>query len=144
MDDLYRILRARCGFEPVRRPGLEAVERGSVSILGRIPANGTRQWVLIAHALLVAGDAAPWKADVSKLLYLRDGPRGRMVYSWRLILQSPQLAEHLPRIVEVVHAAPRPRGVELTEFPLPGQTESRNSGGGPHIGKGASFAKGEE
>lgn len=144
MDELYLALKAKCGFEPIRVPGPEALERGNVSVLARIPPNGVRPWVLVAHALLVAGDAAPWKVDISKQLYLREGPRGRMVYSWRLILQSPQLVTHLASIVAVVKAAPRPRGVELTEFALPGQTASRNSGGGPLIGKGASLSKGED
>ncbi len=127
LDDLTKALHAKAGFEQVESTGGQGSQ---LRLVGRVPANMSSHWTLMAHHLLQVMDGNAWKVDISRMYFLRQVPSGKkMFYAWRLIFQAPKLEDQLQSILGAVMTVPQPSRVEIQEFPLAGARTHRNSFG---------------
>lgn len=129
-DDLAKALAQRSGFEPL---DINA-SANQIRVIGRVHPNGSSQWVLLVHHLLLTCEKTPWKVDISRYYFLRQMESGqkRLFYTWRLLVQGQEVSQHLPRIIQAVASAPRPNQVELQEFPLAGAQRNHHNGKGAY------------
>lgn len=129
-----RQLRAHAGFDAVESE--THVRPNQLRLLGRVPPAELERWRTFLRRFLALGDQVPWKADVSKYVFLRDGA---LVYAWRIVVQGEGLAAHAEALGAQVlpPAAPAAsRGpVQVTEMPLVGVSPDRNNPAG--TGRGA-------
>lgn len=111
VEDLYRALHQKVGFEVVRA---DVTDR-QLRILGRIPEKGRMPtWLETMQRLLARGHSARWDVDISKQYFLRGE---KLLFGWRVILQAEGLASCLPDIVSTVASAPQVSR-QLEEAPL--------------------------
>lgn len=124
-------------LDALRRFGVQVVtasEDGSqLRLTARVPPNSSAQWTLCRHQLLLRAAVAPWKADISKMYFVRDG---RQFYIWRIIFQGPY-RENTQDVVNTITSTPRAKS-EVKEIQLVG------SRGTYQYGKGAQSIAGDE
>lgn len=133
--DIYAALATKSGFQVLQ----ESETPTQLRILGR---SHTDRWVFflpIIHTLLtkVGQGGLGWSCDISKHYFLSDG---RVLYGWRFIFQSSNLAAHYADIIMTINSAPRPARVEVDSQPLPGYKPGQIRGGVNEKGKGSSSA----
>jgi len=110
--ELYRALKQRIGYEVVK----EQVTNSQIRVIGRVPQQLTRNWIVVMHHLLLGENAAPWSLDVSKQYFLRGG---QVVWGWRLIFQASSIEDHIPGIIQLLGSAPKAKFM-VEEQRLPG------------------------
>lgn len=125
-DEVLAALKRQGSFDVVNH----TVGAGQLRLLGRVPLKGpqAKRWLDLVDHLLGVCEEAPWKVDISKNYFRRDG---ELRFGWRLIFQTPSLEQHLGDIAAAIErafvvGAPLPRNRELTEFPLAGVGPDRN------------------
>lgn len=132
MSELQEVLTAltkRYGFEVVQ----PTLSTNKIRVLGRIQEAQERNWMVGIEHLLTVADGRAWNVDVSRQYFLR-GPS--LVYAWRLIIQAPELEQHVDDIVTTLNNAPRAKfQVEEQALPVRGRRSTMNANG-----KGASSA----
>lgn len=126
LSELEQLLKMRGGFEAVN----QVTGDNQIRMLGRVPNEMMKAWLVVIHQLLTLSNKSAWSADISKQYFLRGD---RVLFAWRVIFQGEKIQEHLPAIAEVVTNSPRPRNT-VEEQPLVGVSANRNS---PKSGKGA-------
>lgn len=129
IEDLVKVLKVKAGFEVVNKMATD----NRIQLYGRVPGSAER--MLAALFVLLQLDAqSEISCDLSRQYILKNG---KMVYRWRLIFQTPEIATRIKDIVRVVNGAPTPQA-SLEEFPLPGVTGDRgalkNGKGAQHLG----------
>jgi hypothetical protein len=133
LKDLFQTLGQKSGFQVVGEP---TADENQLRVIGRLPRNkGVQAWLLVVNALLARSEAAPWKIDVSKQYFRR---QGHVVYGWRLIVRTESLSADMPDIIRTIATAPRPAQEEVTEMPLIGSSANRNDT--TATGKGAGYS----
>jgi len=123
--DLYTTLHKRVGFEIVG----ETVSPNQIRIIGRLPQPNMQNWLVVLQRLLLKAEQTPWKVDVSKQYFVKNG---KVFYAWRVIFQAEEIATHLEDIISTISTAPRARA-EVDEVNLYAG-ENRNA---LRMGKGA-------
>lgn len=118
IDDLIRTLRLRGGYEVVSNNS----GTNQVRLIGRVPEQLVKSWLIIVRQLLVCSSEASWSADISKSYFLRGG---RVMFGWRLIFQGEKIDQHIADIVTTITNSPRPRAI-VNEQPLAGASANRN------------------
>jgi hypothetical protein len=111
-QELIKVLHQRLGYETVK----PTVSANQIRLAGRVGTAHMRNWVVAAAHLLQVAEGATWSLDLSKHYFLR---AGQMVYTWRLIFQAENVAQHLPSIIGAINNSPRAR-FEVEEQALPG------------------------
>jgi hypothetical protein len=108
-------------------------------IMGRSQLDRWPFFLPIIHTLLTrsAQPESGWTCDISKQYFLSGG---RVLYGWRIIFQSPVMADRYTDIIASINSAPRPARVELESQLLPGYKPGEMRGGVNAKGKGASAA----
>lgn len=119
--EISTALRAKCGFETINVSATDTQAR----FIGRVSPSQMGGWILVIHQLLShAEQGAPWSIDISKQYFLKGG---RVVFGWRIIIQSPSIEAAVPSLVAVIQGTPRTGGGETTEMPLIGASVNRNT-----------------
>lgn len=118
VDDLISALKMRGGYEVVSNNSSVNQAR----LIGRVPTQLVRGWLIVVQQLLVQSSKASWSIDISKHYFLR---AGKVMFGWRLILQSPELESCMADIITTITNAPRPRAT-VDSQPLAGASASRN------------------
>jgi hypothetical protein len=118
IEDLVRTLKMRGGYEVVRNNS----GANQVRLIGRVPSQLVKGWLIIVQQLLVRNEQAPWSADISKQYFLQ---AGRVMFGWRLIFQGEDIKQHFVDIITTITNSPRPRAT-VEEQPLAGASASRN------------------
>lgn len=118
IDDLIRTLKMRGGYEVVSNNS----GANQVRLIGRVPPQLLKGWLIIVRQLLVRSDEAPWSADISKSYFLRSG---KVMFGWRLIFQGTDIEQHIVDMVTTITNSPRPRAT-VEEQPLAGASANRN------------------
>lgn len=125
-EQLFTVLAKKAGFEVVNATGNQAQLR----VLGRVQGSeNTARWLLVVERLLMKAVGAPWNIDISKQYFLRGE---KLLYGWRVILQSPDLTPHFSTIVSTVNSTPSRVAVVSDEIPLnanPNRNALRNGKG---------------
>lgn len=133
ITDLVRTMNQKAAFELVEQSDTATQLR----LLGRIPLDpagrNMENWRMLARQVLLRSAKAPWKADISKVLLVRNED---LHFAWRVILQGEGLEQHLPEIVQVMAGSPPPVQREVMEMTIPGVTADRNSTVGGRRGAG--------
>ena len=134
-NDIYHALFQKCGFEVV----VETEEPNRLRIVGRIRqgADGRNMgnWQLVMHRLLSAAFHRPWTIDISKHFFMRT-EESPLVFGWRIILQSENVAQHYADVLNLIHTAPSTARTEVMEMPMPGSSAHRNTTAGGKRGAG--------
>lgn len=134
---IAQALRARSGAEMTDLKALP----NQLRFQFRVPANGTPQWLLLLHHMLVVSESSQWKADFSRKYILRmSGGAPRMVYAWRLIFECTGIAAQVNSILSAIQGAPHPQRTELQEFPLAGAQRNFKNGKGAYSAETAPMA----
>jgi len=117
-----------------KKVGLEVVSMTNTDqqlrVLGRVHPNLLHDWLLVMQWLLTKSETTDWKIDLSKQYFLRGQ---KLLYGWRIIIQSENLSKHYSDIVSTIMSVPSPVK-ELDEVPL-AAPPNRNALSG--TGKGA-------
>jgi hypothetical protein len=92
------VLASKAGFEPIE----EQVGDNRIRYFGRVRPHNMGTWLETMRSLLVASGQSQWTADLSKQYFLRGD---KVFFGWRIIIQGPDVAQHLAHIVQVVNAA---------------------------------------
>lgn len=125
---MLQALRLRGGFEKVKESELT----GQYRILGRVKQETNDAWLLLVTRLLIASERTEaWSVDISKQYFVQGG---KLMYGWRLIVQSRELATAYSDIAELATSAPRVKAT-IAEQPLVGARRSPPSAS--NNGKGA-------
>lgn len=123
MDDslqqLFQALSHRTGFEVVN----QTVTDNQIRVIHRIPKEGMPNWLEVMESLLDAAAAGTWNIDLSKQYFK---PTNQVIYGWRMIIQAPNVVEHLPAVIQAVQSAKRSQiKTIIDEQPLVGASASR-------------------
>ncbi len=117
LNQLIAHLNNRGGFELVSH----SVADSQIRLLGRVHRESMGPWLVLLQHLLSLESDRPWSLDVSKNYFLKNK---QVVFAWRVLIQAPDVAQHLPSLVHAVLNAPRARMV-VEEQPLVGASASR-------------------
>ena len=131
LQDIYAALAQKADFEKINDTETE----GRLRFTGRCPASRWPFLMLVIFELNKLNDGGQINFDISKL-YIND--RGRLKYSWRVIIQAPELATKYQLVVDHIRRAALPARAEVDEVLLPGYKRGQVRGGVNDKGKGAS------
>lgn len=118
VEDLVRTLKMRGGYEVVKNTS----GANRLRLLGRVPSQLMKGWLIIVQQLLVRNEQAPWDVDISRQYFLNEG---KVMFGWRLIFQGESIEQHFVDIITTITNSPRPRAT-VEEQPLAGASASRN------------------
>jgi hypothetical protein len=130
--DIYAALAQKADFEVVT----DAETTARLRFAGRCHPQRWSFFCLVIFELNKLNEGGEGvTCDISKQ-YINQN--GRLLYSWRIIFQHPELANHYQRIVDHIRRAPLPARSEVNEVLLPGYKHGDVRGGVNAKGKGAS------
>lgn len=134
-SDVYAALIQKCGFEVLE----EQEGAKQLRITGRNHRDRWPFFLPVIYKILETSEKPGnrWTCDISKKYIISNG---RVLYAWRLIFQSTELATQYASIVATIRSAPQPARVELTSQLLPGYKPGDVRGGVNAQGKGTSTA----
>jgi hypothetical protein len=118
LAELLGLFNAR-GFETVSKN----VTAKQMRLLGRVPQANMSNWLVAMDYLLAKGETAAWTLDISKQYFRRNG---RLLFAWRIILQSDDVAKYYDDLGEAVRNSPKARATVET-YTLHGAGPNRNS-----------------
>lgn len=133
--NVYAALMRKSGFEVLE----EHETAKQLRISGRSHLDRWPFFAPVIFQLLSASEkhGNPWTCDISKKYIVHNS---KILYMWRLIFQSADLAPQYPSIVAAITSAPQPARVELTRQLLPGYQPGDVRGGRNERGKGSAPA----
>lgn len=133
--NIYAALAQKSGFEVLE----ENETPKQLRISGRSHLDRWAFFAPVIYQLISASEkpGSPWTCDVSKRYIVHNQ---KILYTWRLIFQSPDLAAQYQNIVATIMSSARPARVELTSQLLPGYQPGDVRGGRNEKGKGSAPA----
>jgi len=132
---LLNALHQKAGFETVTHTTKAS---NQLRLTGRCHPERWAFFLPVIYTLhRAASKDGSWSCDVSKQYFIRNE---RLVYCWRLIFQSEDIAEKFDYLANVVRSAANPARVEVDEVMLPGYKPGDVRGGVNDKGKGVASA----
>jgi hypothetical protein len=124
-ETLKRALATRAGFETIE----EQVGDARIRFFGRVRPQNMPTWLAVMRDILIASSQSQWTADLSRQYFLRGD---KVFFGWRIIIQGPEVQQHLNHVSQVVSATKTPASQQLDEVSLhapPNRNALRNGKG---------------
>ena len=119
-EALYR----KAAFETVA----EMVWPNKLRLVGRVPPNSERNWLVVLYRLLAAAEQRPWNVDISKWYFIKK-ENGKVVQARRVIFDGTDLPKHYADIMNIISTSPMAQP-DVIEIPLAGGANRNNPAGG--------------